>query len=219
MQTEQNSKKSLYAIFLALVSIGAWTCYVLLMRNEPAIFANETPRALARVLLVLLPALTYALCQKEQSFLDYLSLRENWSRGLALGLAIAVAYLYFAVLKGMHKPSIVFSTDSAVWLNFIIGSPVAEEVLFRGVLFKELASNMKWGWAMFLSSVLFTVLHFPVWILIEQMPVGILAQNAVSIFMYGVVFAALMKATKSLWAPLAAHCTNNFILLSVTDNV
>ncbi len=219
MDNEIKKNALLSAIFAVLFSIIAWTLYVLLMVVAPTPFANENLRAIARVSIVLFPAIFYIIGRQDISKLDYLQLRENWLRGIIVGLLIAGIYLALNVIATMQHPVIAISANPAIWFNFIIGSPLAEEVLFRGVLFNELNRRIPSYLAVIISALMFALLHVPVWLILDGMAITLLIQNFVQIFFYGLVFATMMKFTKSLWTPLAAHWLNNLILLSLVERI
>ncbi|MGB7342535.1 MAG: CPBP family intramembrane glutamic endopeptidase [Phototrophicaceae bacterium] len=216
-ESKRNSLVSVYII--VLFSIVAWTLYVLLMAAFPNPFANDHLRAIARVLIVLLPALFHIFRQQNISKIDYLQLRQNCLRGIVVGLTISGIYLAYIIKTTMTDPIIAVPSDASIWFNFIIGSPLAEELLFRGVLFNELNRSTTSYWAIGISALMFAILHLPVWIILDGMPFALLMNSFISIFIYGLVFAMMMKFTKSLWTPLAAHWLNNLILLSVVDSI
>ncbi len=217
IDTKQNPLLS--AFIAVLVSIIGWTLYVMLMAAAPNPFANDIPRALARVSIVFLPAIFHILRQQGVSKLDYLQLRQKWFRGVIVGLVISGSYLAFIITTTMNSPNIEIPVGFAIWLNFIIGSPLAEELLFRGVLFNELSRAVPVYLAIAISALMFAILHLPVWFILDELPLTLVLGNFIQIFMYGLIFAALMKATRSLWAPLSAHWLNNLILRSVVESV
>jgi membrane protease YdiL (CAAX protease family) len=146
---------------------------------------------------------------------DYLQLRDKRLKGILVGLAVSGIYLFLALATTIGESDFIVDHSAATWINFIIGSPVAEEFLFRAVLFHELCRLIKWQWAIVISAILFVCLHLPAWLLLDNMPIELVVQSSVQIFFYGLIFAALLKATGSLWAPLSAHWLNNFVLLSL----
>ncbi len=206
------------ALALALVSIAGWALYVLLMSVMPEPFARDIPRAFARVLIVLIPALLYIVSFQKKPTCDYLQLKENWLKGILLGSVASAMYLSLALFTTINESEFVFVHSVSTWINFIIGSPMAEEILFRAVVFSELCRITKWQWAMGVSSAFFVCLHLPVWLFLDAMPIEFLLQNSVQIFFYGLIFSALLKVTGSLWAPLSAHWLNNFVLLSLVPS-
>lgn len=89
-----------------------------------------------------------------------------------------------------------------VALMIVVVAPVAEELLFRGLLLHTLAS--RWGFrrAAFATAGIFAVLH----------------ANLIGIFVFGLVLTVLYTTTRSLLAPMLCHALNNlipFLLMSM----
>ena len=219
IQETPSQQNHLTSAFIGVIfAIIAWAFYVLLIAIAPTPFANDTLRAIVRVSVVLLPALIHVARQQENA-LDYLQLRSYWLRGLIIGSLVAGIYLGLFFITTMQQPMLQLPDNFAIWFNFIIGSPFAEELLFRGVFFNELKRVVAVHWAIGISAIFFAILHLPVWLILDGMTLSTALQSFVQISLYGVVFALLMHVTKSLWASLAAHWLNNFILLSIVDGI
>lgn len=220
MQNELSSldKRPLRRIAIyTLAVIGIWTIYCFLIVAS-AFFAVPSVRAVARVTIVLIPALLFYWGERgERPFLDYFLLRDNWLRGVLIGGGFAI--LYFSVdwflnfearMSAFHIP-----TGFAIWFNFIVGSPFAEELFFRGVLLQELRKLLGAAWATIISAIAFTLLHLPQWLILDNLAAAETVSLSMSIFSYGIIFALLMITTKSLWGALLPHWINNFILLAI----
>ncbi|MCM1988605.1 CPBP family intramembrane glutamic endopeptidase [Oceanirhabdus seepicola] len=82
--------------------------------------------------------------------------------------------------------------------SMIIGIPVFEEVLFRGLIFNSLKSHLKIGWCVVVSAIIFGIAHMNV------------LQGIYACFL-GVVLAIAYEKTKSIWAPIIMHVTYNFL--------
>jgi membrane protease YdiL (CAAX protease family) len=198
--------------------VSLWTLWCVAMVLWPAVFAQAVLRALARVSIVLLPALVFYFNQhNKQSLKDYFLLRENGLYGVFIGAGVVLLYFglrwwgnYPAVYSAFKLPK-----GFALWLNFIIGSPLAEELFFRGIVFKELQKMMGVSKAAILSALAFGAIHVPQWMLLDDLYGIELMSVFGSIFIYGVIFAFLVYFTKSLWAALLPHWINNFILLAI----
>ncbi len=201
-----------------LAVIALWTGYCALMAAWPHLFDIPLLRALVRVSVVLVPALLYYLRgPRQEPFVDYFQLRPHWRKGLLVGGGIVLAYLLLGWLSGYRVDQSTFQIPHgfAVWFNFILGSPVAEEAFFRGVLLKELSPAIGTARSIAVSSLAFALLHLPQWVLLsDQSGLAMLASFA-TIFAYGIVFALLVAATRSLWASLLPHWVNNFVALSL----
>lgn len=92
----------------------------------------------------------------------------------------------------------------------IVLAPLAEEVLFRGVLFQGLRQRTGFWVAALVSAALFTLPH-----LAEGG--GVLASGVISsgILPLGIVFAALVERRGSLAPAIVAHATYNAIGVAV----
>lgn len=83
-------------------------------------------------------------------------------------------------------------------------TPVAEELLFRGVFFGGVRQRLPFIPAAVATTALFTIVHEP--------------QAWPGVFVLGFGLALAYERTKSLWAPIAAHATVNglpLLLLAV----
>lgn len=86
-----------------------------------------------------------------------------------------------------------------VWqtINYVLIAPVTEEFIFRGVLLHRLALKWNLAIAIWVSSIIFGLLH--------PNPIGIAA--------VGFAWALLYIKTKSLVVPIIAHGMNNAIVV------
>lgn len=197
--------------FVVFATIG-WTLYVVLMKVMPLPFAHENLRAVVRVAVVLLPALYYVIRHQPLPIADALQLRQNWRKGVLVGVGVALVYLVLITALDPRAVVLKMPIGFSTWFNYIIGSPLAEEILYRGVLFQYLSQHMTLWRAALLSTATFTLLHIPVWILLNEFSAAQLMTSVLQIAAYGIVFALLCRFTRSLWAPLTAHWLNNLML-------
>lgn len=203
-----------------LAVIGFWTIWCLLMVKWPQIFALPPVRAIARVSIVFVPAIVFYLTgNHENSIFDYFLLRENWVRGVILGGGIAILYfsIYWLVNLDAQQTAFHFPIGFSIWINFILGSPLAEEAFFRGVLLQELRTIMGTTWATVVSAFAFALLHLPQWLILDNLFGVELLSLFLTIFTYGIVFAFFVNLTRSLWASLFPHWINNFILQALAN--
>ncbi len=92
-------------------------------------------------------------------------------------------------------------TQSPVWLRYLSSmliAPIAEEWVFRGLIYRRLRSAIPCIVAVVLSSALFAALHGTiVWMLYT--------------FVLGALLCVLLEKTRSLWACVACHIAFNVI--------
>jgi membrane protease YdiL (CAAX protease family) len=172
-----------------------------------------------------------------------LSLHEAWrelgldssaARGYGFGL-LATMPMVLALPFGPAYP-----IDPAVLVGTVLLGPFAEEVLFRGWLFRQLVTRAKWpvGWAIGVSAVVFALAHVRdldhevlgqltlVQVPMEQrefvrLSLGIESRSAIDLLLRvggailmlapgGALFAWIVHRFGSLWPAIGLHACLNF---------
>ncbi|WP_026477319.1 CPBP family intramembrane glutamic endopeptidase [Alkaliphilus transvaalensis] len=93
-----------------------------------------------------------------------------------------------------------------VFLSVAIAAPFIEEIIFRGLILKELRKSMSLKWAIFIQALLFGLYHMQ------------LVQGIYTFFM-GILLGLVCVWLKSIWPAIILHLFNNLtsMLLSRTD--
>jgi membrane protease YdiL (CAAX protease family) len=204
-----------FAAFLAGLS-SLWIIWCILLIRYPDPLDAGFIRALARLLLWIVPTLVYVRVVERQPLLEYLGLQRHVGRGLFWGsvaVLLPVAAAYYRISTGAVRFQLPL--DEATWLNPVLGAPIAEELLFRGLVFQKLEKALGTLGGALLSAVLFASIHFPYWFLSGAKSGGDLAFAEAEMFAQGVAFAVLFRLTRSLWAPLVYHFGNNLVSVSL----
>ena len=90
-----------------------------------------------------------------------------------------------------------------VLLIVTLGSPISEELLFRGYLMNRLSlTRLGFVGATFISTTGWTLLHS-----------GYSTLGLVKVFLAGVILSWLLWKTKRLWIPILFHATNNLLFI------
>lgn len=170
---------SLLQIWIYAAYLFAWQKYesnvVLLKQPSPLVFLSIVPLALG--------SLGFALLWFE----------------LLFRLADHIPFIS-QMLEDYEAMSQAFTHPDAVWLSILAGSiliPLAEELLFRGIIFAELRRAFKPAVAILLNALIFAVFHM-------NLP------QAGYVFVAGIVFAAAYYWSESLWLPIVLHMVYNF---------
>lgn len=138
-------------------------------------------------------------------FIDRLSKTEF--RQLQLGAVTSVAvitasffviYATQAIQLQAHAPASLFTS---IPIFLLIG--ITEEVIFRGVLLRDLLKIISPGAAIFVSSLVFAVVHIP------NPNFGFI--GFVTLFVSGLALGLLYAKTENLSAPIAAHVVWNLL--------
>jgi membrane protease YdiL (CAAX protease family) len=200
----------------AIAIYAFWTVWCILMVKQPSLFGEAALRAIVRVLVVLIPAVLYASGNRAILKDDFFLLRNNWKRGVFVGVSTVLAGWIVFFVSSSSTLRFQWPTGFAVWSNWILGSPLAEELFFRGVALREFLKSGGTTRAIFFSATLFAVLHLPWWIISGEKTGAALITGFFAMMAYGVVFAVLVTTTKSLWASLLPHWCNNFIAMATS---
>ena len=124
--------------------------------------------------------------------------------GLAIGIPLGIGE-YFILHPAPAFPSfeVGYLFRDMVYMLCFVG--IGEELLFRGLIQRDLTSAFGGKWGLFAASVLFAVMHLT-WRSVPEL---------CFVFIAGLILGALYLKTKSLVAPIVAHGINNVILVSV----
>lgn len=135
----------------------------------------------------------------------------QWA-GALLGTGLFLsAIIATETLTGQKTLSLTGISLSFMWPGLLstFVSPWIEEVLFRGVILKELARFLP-GWvANLLTSLLFVGIHLPFWLTHNPLPLVIV--NSVGVFIFSFFAGILTLKTASIWPATVAHVANNLV--------
>ena len=89
-------------------------------------------------------------------------------------------------------------SNLVIFIVAVVGAPIVEELLFRGVLFEEIRNECSLKMTIFLTALVFGIYHFN----IIQTP---------NTFFMGLVLAYVYYKTGTIRAPIIIHATNNIL--------
>lgn len=137
---------------------------------------------------------------------------------LGIGIAVALAARIFAGIYGILAQQAGFEVDTRsidptqllpdtptgialTVLLVVVLAPLAEEIVFRGVLMTAISD--RWGlfWGITTSSAVFASMH-------------VLVVTMLPIFVLAVALSLLFVRTRSLWPPVIAHSVFNAVGLA-----
>jgi membrane protease YdiL (CAAX protease family) len=162
--------------------------------------------ALAAVLWVFLK-------QRKRSFKDLGFKKPSWSDFGWLAVAVIVYFILLSVSLTLAGLVPGFNADQQqdvgyngiagaqlvlAFIGLVILPPLAEEMMFRGFMYRGMASKWPKIMSALLTSALFGLVHF-------QWNVG------VDVFVLSLVLIALYEKTKNLWMCVGLHAIKNFI--------
>lgn len=160
-----------------------------------------------RLAVWVLPVFLYLIYVDGVNPVEYLKLKQNWKRGVILGLVLSAINLFGSMIRfGIPHPSAQSLTwNSVVSTSILIG--FIEEIPYRGFMLQKFSERYGFWIATLVSSILFLGIHLPGWISLHLLKVS----SVVFVFVFGLVMAIVFRYGKSLWAPIITHSTNDFM--------
>jgi CAAX protease family protein len=207
-------RRSGFAPFLAYVITfhlvwAAWPylLYPTLVTIGEATLAYAVLNLTIRLLVWVVPVLAYLRYFDRVDPLEYLKLKHHVRRGLAVALVITAVNFGGSLWRyGPPHPSLQSVTWNSVFgTSFLVG--FIEEIPYRGFMLQKFAERVDFWLANVMTSLLFLAVHVPGWMALHMLR----ADRMATIFIVGVVMALAFKYAKSLWAPIVAHSTNDFL--------
>ncbi|HUA13603.1 MAG TPA: type II CAAX endopeptidase family protein [Candidatus Sulfotelmatobacter sp.] len=125
---------------------------------------------------------------------------------------VNVATALFPKINTGEKQQIGFNNPHGAealiltFISLVILPPIAEEILFRGLVYTSLRKVMPFIWAMLATSVLFAVGHLP-----EGGASGPLYIAAIDTFSLSLVLVYLREKTGRLYSSMTLHALKNLI--------
>jgi membrane protease YdiL (CAAX protease family) len=207
-------------LFLAAFFL-VWTLRATVFYAVDESIASRITRAaysdLLKLLLWVLPAAAFARVLRKARPARYLGLsvwpgRKDWLVCLGVTAAFLLASALGTMALSGKPPSTtrLTSLPLALWALVALLAPLLEELLFRGLVLRELLALLPRYRAIVLTSVLFVGTHLPYWLSHRRLSWP-LVEDTLGVFVFSLVAGWLFARTKSIWPPTVAHIANNLL--------
>jgi len=124
--------------------------------------------------------------------------------GIAIGIPTGtIEYLILRPAPATPTFEVQYLLRDTIYMLFFVG--LGEELLFRGLIQKDLTAAFGWKWALLVTSLLFSIMHMT-WRSVPEL-----------FFVFGaaLILGGLYIKTRSLVAPILFHAVNNIMLVSI----
>lgn len=118
---------------------------------------------------------------------------------IVLGNLASYSETYEETMEIFYQPPFVVQL---ICLGILV--PVCEELVFRGLMFRRMRANVRFGFAAVCTSIIFSIVHMN----LVQMLYG---------FAMGMVMAYVYEKYGSVLAPITAHIAANVLSVVVTE--
>lgn len=188
-------------------SLALIPLYIVFTSSLPWFFINQQ-YLLPAVYSTILALCLWHIYQKRLSFSELGFKKDKWLKYVLMGIAIGipigtVEYLILRLAPAFPTFEFKYLLRDLVYMVGFVG--LGEELLFRGLLQRDLMKALGWKWGFILASLMFAVMHLT-WRSIPEL---------IFVFFAGMVFGYLYYRTKSLVMPIVIHGIGNVMLVAV----
>ena len=220
MQSRQSRKLSLITIILFYTAFWViWCVREVWLRPVMSASLGEWSFAVCETIMKLLVwTLPAAFCVWHYkndvllSWREMLTTKVKWLKYFLVLSGFAAFNIIGAfILNGKLAVSPDFRISSLVGAVLFVG--ITEEVVFRGFFLNVLLKKMKMWYAILLTSLLFLLIHFPIWVY-----KGILLSNFFSggfllVFVLSIIFSWTFIKSRNIFVPIVLHMAWNLLVI------
>jgi uncharacterized protein len=188
-------------------SLALIPLYILFTSSLPWFFLSQE-LLLPAVYSAVLALCAWHIYRKNISLRDIGFRTERLPRFILIGALVgiplgATEYLVITPVAAFPTLEIKYVMRDLAYMVLFVG--IAEELLFRGLIQRDMTNLLGWKWGLVIASMMFGVMHLT-WRSIPELGFTSLA---------GLVLGYLYHRTQSLTAPIIAHGVGNTILVAI----
>ena len=134
----------------------------------------------------------------------------RWSRDYYILLVVIIIPIAQAIRAWLTSGEFGLNPEIAPirLIGAVLFVGITEEIVFRGFLLNAFLKKMKMEYAIALDAVLFTLIHYPIWIY-RGFEVFDIATASISVAVLSVGFAYSFIKTRKILVPIALHMVWN----------
>ena len=214
------AKRNLTVVKIAIYCIilfFAWTIRELVVQPIFSIYLSPLANALfgeaIKLLVWTLPAIL--LIQHFHGNMQF-GLKEmfvtkpDWRKAAPFFAILAIPILQAFVFGGGLAIDPTLVPERLIGAVLFVG--ITEEIVFRGFLLNTFLTRMKTWQAVTLDAILFTLIHYPIWIYNGFQGVDFI-NPSLSVAALSVIFAFSFIKTKNIFIPILIHMLWNLLLI------
>ena len=201
-------KKNLKFILLGIVFILIWAFNILVISPKVDAIFTEPYNLIIRTFLKLIIWVGYSLFFINKYNKDLKVKKEELfkfkEKKLTLKLVLLIITISFLIMLFTRKGIYIndFTIDDFFNKFLLVG--IEEELVFRGLILNGLSKKNKFAKASIITSVLFSLIHIPIYIRSELLLSDIIL-NCLKIVVISCFYNSIFNETKSIWPIVIFH--------------
>ncbi len=200
-----NSKLRNVIIIYAIILYGLWSLLELYLKSQLGI--NEfTKEVYIKLVVWLLPAILIYFHFSDNMFIkkeEMYLLRKNCWISVPIMLLFAI-YIFISEYLTNGKITISDSFGISTVVE-VLSIAVGEEMVFRGLFLNAILNDKKKYLAVFINSLMFLAIHFPVWIHNDIFISAFTSGGFITVLLVSCIFSFVFIKTKSIWTAVFLH--------------
>jgi len=215
--TQKRTLTALHIIIYLIAFFVIWSVRELYIQpallNPLTPIASELIGAAVKLLVWTLPAILFIRHfhnDTQISLKEMFTSKLQWSRDYLFAIVI-IALLVVRPIHGWIIYGELGISPNLVPIRLVgavLFVGITEEIVFRGFLLNAFLKKMKTPYAIALDAVLFTLIHYPIWIY-RGFDVSDFAAASIQVAILSVGFAYSFIKTRNIFVPIALHMAWN----------
>lgn len=203
-----NMKKNLKFILLGIVFILIWSFNILVISPKVDVIFAEPYNLIIRAFLKLIIWVGYGLFFINKYNKDLKIKKEELfkfkEKKLTLKLVLLIITISFLIMLFTRKGIYIndFTIDDFFNKFLLVG--IEEELVFRGLILNGLSKKDKFAKASIITSILFALVHIPLYIRSELL-LSVIILNCLKIVVISCFYNGIFNETKSIWPIVIFH--------------
>ena len=207
-----NSKPGIVLVMYTIILYSFWSLLELYLKTKIGI-DEFTKEVYIKCVVWLVPAILIHFNFSNDMFIKkeemYLLNKKCWiAVPMMLLLAIYIIINEYLV-NGKLEINESFGINTVVE---VLSIAVGEEMVFRGLFLSAILRDKKKYLAVFINSLLFLAIHFPVWIQSGTFISAFTSGGFITVLLLSCIFSFAFIKTKSIWTAVFLHFGWDFLL-------
>ena len=207
-----NSKPGIVLVMYTIILYSFWSLLELYLKTKIGI-DEFTKEVYIKCVVWLVPAILIHFNFSDDMFIKkeemYLLNKKCWiAVPMMLLLAIYIIINEY-LINGKLEINESFGINTVVE---VLSIAAGEEMVFRGLFLSAILRDKKKYLAVFINSLLFLAIHFPVWIQSGTFISAFTSGGFITVLLLSCIFSFAFIKTKSIWTAVFLHFGWDFLL-------
>lgn len=212
LSEQLQNQKVIFSLYLVLFYIFWTLARLFWVLPGPETLSEGLLEAFVKGSIWILPVFMYLKILDRVHPIAYLKLNKKPKAVLWTVNAILITAVFLYIINHLlFGAEFQIVKGFPLWLNAVVLVGIIEEIVFRGFILQKFMKFMKFYKANVLTSLLFILIHVPIWIA-TAVPFSSMILISLEIFILSLILGYLFKRSGSLWGVIVLHSAHNLLV-------